>query len=415
MLFTDRFKTWTQEVRLASRGNQRFRWLLGFFFSDQKWSHLDYETAPGLSDDFQQIYGFDINQSVLGVPGVANEFPNDLVWTVYDHNEITQYSGFGQVDWDVTRRLHLSAGDRYVAAHETFSETGGGFFDLGGAGTTGTAYRQSADFTAPTPKFSATFDLTPLSTLYATIAKGFRLGGATTPNTNVSCVAGLGQLGFSNAPNTYGSDQLWSYEAGAKSLLLDRTLSLNVSGYYIDWSRIQETITIPICGGAFNYNVGNAEAYGGEVEARYRPPFARGLTIGLNAGAEHASITSTINAQTAAVGENVLFVPSWTASAILDYTVPLDRGIKGFLHADYDWTGPSNGSFQRTDPNFQDPAYSVLNASVGAQLRSGWTVSLYARNLLDNKIIIQRPVINSVTQAYTLRPATIGCNLTKTF
>lgn len=415
VIFTDRFKTWTQEVRLASKQNQRLRWQLGFFYSDQLWSHYDFETAPGFSNDFQQIYGFDINQSVLGVPGVANEFPNDLVWMVYDHNEITQYAGFGQVDFDITPRLRFSAGDRYVAARETFSEVGGGFFDLGGAGTMGAPYKQSATFTAPTPKFSLTYDLTKFATLYATIAKGFRLGGATTPNTNVSCVAGLNQLGFNNAPSTYGSDQLWSYEAGVKALLLDRTLSINAAGYYINWSRIQQTITIPICGGAFNYNVGNAEAYGGEFEARYRPHGVPGLTFGLNAGAEHATITSTINAQTAAVGENVLFVPQWSAAAIVDYYHDISSHVVGFLHGDYDWTGPSNGSFQATDPNFQDPAYSVLNLSVGAELRGGWTASLYARNLLDNKIIIQRPVINSLTEAYTLRPLTIGLNVTKKF
>ncbi len=415
VLFTDRFKTWTQEVRLASNQNQRLRWQLGFFYSDQIWSHDDYETAPGFSNNFQQIYGFDINQSVLGVPGVANEFPNDLVWMVYDHNEITQYAGFGQVDFNITPRLRVSAGDRYVAARETFSEVGGGFFDLGGAGTMGTPYKQSATFEAPTPKFSVTYDLTDLSTLYATIAKGFRLGGATTPNTNVSCVEGLNQLGFNNAPSTYGSDQLWSYEAGLKALMLNRTLSVNVAGYYIDWSRIQQTITIPICGGAFNYNVGDAEAYGGELESRYRPPGVPGLTLGLNAGGEHATITSTTNAQTAAVGENVLFVPQWSAAAILDYTHDITPRVLGFLRADYDWTGPSNGSFQQTDPNFQDPAYSVLNMSIGAELRGGWTASLYARNLLDNKIIIQRPVINSVTEAYTLRPLTIGLNVTKKF
>ena len=413
--FTDRFKTWTQEVRLSSKQNQHLRWQLGFFYSDQLWSHFDYETAPGFSQDFQQIYGFDINQSVLGVPNVANEFPNDLVWMVYDHNEITQYAGFGQVDYDITPRLRISAGDRYVAARETFSETGGGFFDLGGAGTMGAPYKQSATFTAPTPKFSLSYDVGKLTTLYATIAKGFRLGGATTPNTNISCVAGLNQLGFDNAPSTYGSDQLWSYEAGVKALLLDRTVSINAAGYYIDWSRIQQTITIPICGGAFNYNVGDAEAYGGEVEARYRPHGVPGLTFGLNTGAEHATITSTINAQTAAVGENVLFVPTWTAAAIVDYYHDLGEHVSGFVHADYDWTGPSNGSFQSTDPNFHDPAYSVLNMSVGAEIRGGWAASLYARNLLDNKIIIQRPVINSVTQAYTLRPLTIGLNLTKKF
>ncbi|TLU74587.1 TonB-dependent receptor [Lichenicoccus roseus] len=414
VLFQDHFQTITQEVRLASKADQRLRWVLGFFYSDQQWTHFDYETISDYDQEFQNIYGFNINQSVLGSPGNPGLWNNNLVWQVYDHNDITQYAGFGQIDYDLTPRLHLSAGERYVYAHETFSEVGGGFFDLGGAGTMGSPYRQSASFSAPTPKFSATYDLSVHTSVYSTIAKGFRLGGATTPNTNVSCVAGLNQLGFNNAPNTYGSDQLWSYEAGLKSLLLHNTLSINVAGYYIDWSRIQQTITIPICGGAFNYNVGNAEAYGGEIETRYRPPAIPGLTLGVNAGAEHASITSTINAQTAAVGENVLFTPTWSASAIADYYHDLSAAVTGFIKADYDWVGPSNGSFTVTDPNFHDPAYGVLNASVGVDFR-GWEASLYAQNLLDNKIIIQRPIINSVTEAYTLRPATIGVHLTKRF
>ena len=416
VIFQDHFQTVTQEVRLSSKPSRTLNWVVGFFYSDQKWTHSDYETAPGFSADFEKIYGFDIDSplSVLSSAGNPGLWNNDLVWKVYDHNRITQYAGFGQVDYSPWTRLHLSAGERYVYANETFSETGGGFFDLGGAGTNGTPYRQSATFTAPTPKFQATFDLTPHTSVYTTIAKGFRLGGATTPNTNVSCVAGLQQLGFSNAPNTYGSDQLWSYEAGAKALLLHNTLSINVAGYYIDWSRIQQTITIPICGGAFNYNVGNAAAYGGEVETRYRPPVIPGLTIGVNVGAEHATITSTINAQTAAVGENVLFTPTWSASAIVDYYHELTRNVTGFVKADYDWVGPSNGSFTSTDPNFHDPAYGVFNASVGIEL-NGWQGALYAQNLFDSKTIIQRPIINSVVQAYTLRPLTIGINLTKHF
>lgn len=207
---------------------------------------------------------------------------------------------------------------------------------------------------------------------------------------------------------------LHNYEAGAKALLLHNTLSINVAGYYIDWSRIQQTITIPICGGAFNYNVGDAVAYGGEVETRYRPRAIPGLTVGVNVGAEHASITSTINAATAAVGENVLFTPSWSAAAIVDYYHDLTSRITGFIKGDYDWVGPSNGSFVVTDPNYRDPAYSVLNASIGVEM-NGWQGALYAQNLLNNRTIIQRPIINSVTESYTLRPLTIGVQLRKQF
>ncbi len=414
VLFEDRFHTLTQELRIASNPG-RLRWVAGLFYSDQVWTHNDYEVATGFSADFKKIYGYDIDSDpVLNPTAIPNLFNNDLVWHVYDHNDITQYAAFGQIDFDILPTLHFSAGERYVYAKETFSEVGAGFFDIGGAGTTGTPYTQSATFTAPTPKFSLVYDLSANASLYATIAKGFRLGGATTPNTNVSCVAGLLQLGYTNAPNTYGSDQLWSYEAGAKALLMNNRLSVNAAGYYIDWSRIQQTITIPICGGAFNSNVGDAVAYGGEFEARFRPAAAPGLVIGLNAGAEHASITSTKNASTAAVGENVLFTPSWTASLVTNYSTDITDNVSGFIKADYDWTGPSNGSFQVTDPNYRDPAYATLNANVGVEFGS-WQAALYAKNLTDSKIILQRPVINSVVEAYTLRPLTIGLTLTKHF
>jgi outer membrane receptor protein involved in Fe transport len=35
-------------------------------------------------------------------------------------------------------------------------------------------------------------------------------------------------------------------------------------------------------------------------------------------------------------------------------------------------------------------------------------VALYAKNLLDRKTILQSPQINSVIEAYTLRPRTVG-------
>ena len=414
VLFEDRFHTLTEEFRIASKPG-RLRWVGGLFYSDQVWTHNDYENAPGFSTDFKKIYGYDIDSDPVLNPGaIPGLFNNDLVWHVYDHNDITQYAAFGQVDFDLLPNLHLSAGERYVYATETFSEVGAGFFDIGGAGTTGTPYTQSAKFSAPTPKFSITYDATSDLSIYATVAKGFRLGGATTPNTNVSCVAGLLQLGYVNAPNTYGSDQLWSYEAGAKSLLLNNTLSVNVAGYYINWSRIQQTITIPICGGAFNSNVGDAVAYGGEFESRFRPPLLPGLTLGVNAGAERAYITSTKNASTAAVGQSVLFTPNWTASLVTNYRTDITPEIEGFIKADYDWTGPSNGSFQLTDPNYRDPAYSILNLNVGINFGQ-WQAALFATNLTDNKTILQRPVINSVVESYTLRPLTVGLTVTKHF
>jgi outer membrane receptor protein involved in Fe transport len=419
--FVDTFNTETQEIRFSSRPPSEtglpLSWVAGLYYSNQSWTHRDWEPIQGFSQAFQDIYGINVNDSILAVPdvpGQPNPWNNNVIWFVSDRNDVRQYAAFGQVDFDITSRLHGSAGMRYVYARESFTESGGGFFDAGNAGTNGTPYNQNARFYAPTPKFSARYDLDDTSSIYATIAKGFRLGGATTPNDNTVCLEGFKTLGIQNAPTTYGPDHLWSYEAGTKALLANRTLSVNADGYYIDWQQIQQTITIPICGGAFNTNAGNAQAYGGELEVRYKPPVLPGLTVGVNGGAEHAVITSTVNASTAAVGEKILNTPDWTLTALADYDFEISDKLSGFVRTDYDWVGRSHGSFLQTDPNFSNKQYGVLNASVGIDTGS-MQVALYAKNLANDQTIIQRPQINSVIEAYTVRPLTIGLTVSKQF
>jgi outer membrane receptor protein involved in Fe transport len=439
VLFKDRFNTWTQEFRLSSPVEQtRIKWVAGVFLADQEYSHLDYETAPGYSAAFQSIYGYNINNdpvlnpSINNPPYLPNFWANDLVWTVFDHNNTTQYAAFAQVDFSITDALHIGIGDRYVKAQESFTESGGGFFDFGGGGT-GTCnitppatscvptpptgpYTQSTDFSTSTPKVTVTYDVTSLSSLYATAGKGFRLGGATTPNTNAACIAGLKELGYSNVPTSYGPDSLWSYEFGSKSLAFEKTLSINADVYLIDWKSIQQSIVIPICGGQFNTNVGDARAVGGEIEARYKPPVLSGLVLGLNLGAEHAYITSTVNATAFAVGDHVLYTPEYTATVLADYSWHLTDAVGAFVRGDYEYTGKSYGAFspQANQPFYIDPSYSVVNLNAGIT----WgkvELSAFAKNLTDNQTILQSPQINGVTEGYTLRPRTIGLSLQAKF
>jgi iron complex outermembrane receptor protein len=424
--FTDSFNTWTQELRLQSPDDKaRVRWVAGGFIDDQQWEHLDYENAPGFSAAFQNIYGYSIDADPVLNPSIgtpyynSNFWANDLVWMVHDHNDVKQYALFGQVDADILSNLHLGVGERYVWAEEKFDEIGGGFFDFGGGGTTGTPYSSSARFATSTPKATLALDLSDDTSLYASAGKGFRLGGATTPNTNALCVEGLAQLGIYSAPTSYGPDQLWSYEFGTKNVLFDKTLSVNADLYYITWKNIQQTITIPICGGAFNANVGDAAAVGGELEVRYKPTFVHGLTLSANAGGEHAYITASANTVTAQVGQDVLYTPDITANVTANYTVILTGTTSGFVVADYEYTGKSYGSFivstpAAPNPAYIDPAYSVVNLNIGVNV-GAFEVSLFAKNLLNNDTILQSPEVNGVTMGYTLRPRTVGVALQAKF
>ena len=373
-----------------------------------------------MSSTFESIYGYNINSDPVLNPTLGTATPNpnfwtrDVVWQVFDHNDTQQAAVFGQVDIDVLPTLHLGIGDRYVWATETFSETGFGFFEFGNAGTNGSIYAQKATFSTSTPKFTLTYDINSQSTVYVSAGKGFRLGGATTPNTNVACVQGLAQLGDASAPMTYGPDHLWSYEFGTKALLFQKTLSVNADVYYIDWTAIQQSIVIPICGGQFNANVGDAKAFGAELEVRYKPPVVPGLVLTANLGGEHAYITSTINAATAAVGQDVLYTPDFTAAVLADYGWQITSNLNGFVRGDYEYTGKSYGSFQVSSPQYINPSYDVVNLNAGVGF-GRYEVSLYAKNLFDDRTILQSPQINSVIQGYTLRPQTVGVSFQAKF
>lgn len=433
VLFDDHFNTWSQEIRLASPvGSGRLKWVAGLFLTDQQWEHLDYETVSGYGAAFQQIYGYSIENDPLLNPtfGTANYNPsfwaNDLVWVVHDHNDVKQYAVFGQVDIDVTPRLHIGLGERYVRARERFTEVGAGYYDFGNAGVApngdfGTPYVQSASFSSNTPKATVVFNASADTSIYASAGKGFRLGGATTPNYNILCEQGAKLLGYADGilPTTYQPDSLWSYELGAKTLTLNRTLSVNLDGYYIRWSNLQQSVVIPVCGGSFNSNVGDAVALGGELEIRYRPTFLPGLQLSVNVGAEHAYITSAAPSAPAKDGQNVLYTPEYTATVVANYTHRLSDSVQGFVRGDFEQTGKSYGSFlvptpDAPNPSYINPAYHVVNAALGVSF-DRYEVSVFAKNLLNDKTILQSPTVNTVTMGYTLRPLTAGIALQARF
>ena len=57
---------------------------------------------------------------------------------------------------------------------------------------------------------------------------------------------------------------------------------------------------------------------------------------------------------------------------------------------------------------------SAVNLSTGVNV-GRYQLSLFVKNLLDNKTILQAPTVNSVTMGYTLRPLTVGLSLQAKF
>jgi len=146
----------------------------------------------------------------------------------------------------------------------------------------------------------------------------------------------------------------------------------------------------------------------------------RHLLFSANVSAESATITKSINPVTVPVGSNLIDVPQATFDVELSYNRPITDAIKLSALINYDWTGNSNGSYQRftntvalgspLNLNFNNPSYGVMNASLMLSMKR-YQVSLYAKNLLDDKTIIQSPEINTVYEGYTVHPRVLGLSV----
>ena len=94
-----------------------------------------------------------------------------------------------------------------------------------------------------------------------------------------------------DAPTTYGSDTVWSYETGAKLRLFENRLQVNGSAYRIDWQNVQLNVSIPGCGPTFIQNAGTARSQGFDMQAAGR--LFAGLTANVNVGYDNAHYTQT--------------------------------------------------------------------------------------------------------------------------
>lgn len=405
----------SQEVRLSSQNasiaGMPMTWTAGFYFSNQHQTHLDDEYIPGMGAAFLKNYGYTIDSAVSPVgptnyPGVS--FANDSIYYGHVYPDERQLAPFGEVGLQITSDLKATLGLRYVAAKSTYSVSSGGFYSFG----LPVYYTDEEHFSATTPKFSLDYAINDSSNVYATVAKGFRLGGPTGPDpANVpggTCDGDYATLGITAPPTKYQSDSLWSYELGSKGRYAGNRVSVNAAVYAIDWTNIQQTINLPTCGFGFTTNVGDAKIYGSELELRVLA--TRSLTLALNAGTTHAYISSVtgLGSGIVYVGESILNVPKYSITPSVDYDHPLNDSTSVFIRADFPYTGRSRAYFDSSglDQLFS-PGYGIVNLNVGAT-HDKLTLGLYAKNLLNWKGIIQYPSVNSVPEGYTVRPMTIG-------
>jgi outer membrane receptor protein involved in Fe transport len=388
----------TEELRISSKAYDPqaglpIAWIAGVYFSDAKFVGTSAQYIPGFNQTFLGVYGVPPEEAL----GAAT--PNDLFYQFVNNLDDREFAVFGELSYYPTPRLKLTAGARELYGRDSATNTSSGFF----ASTPYSSGKLTA--TAFTPKVSVSYDITDTVTAYGTVGKGFRLGGINSPVPALQCQGDLNAFGLSEAPESYRSDTVWNYELGTKGVYFDNTTMVNASLYDIEWNQIQLDVPLPTCGFDFIDNLGHARSYGGELEVVQK--VSQGLTARLAGEYNHARFTENIEGLGIDTGDIVPGTPKWSLNLGASYEHRFTAAVSGFAHADWQYIGGSHGTFVPTNPDYLRPSYTLLGGSLGITA-GAWEFSLYAKNILDDRKIIQSPADNFVAEGYTPVPRIIG-------
>jgi outer membrane receptor protein involved in Fe transport len=402
------------ELRLQSKdydaSRSPFTWVAGFYSAKTKTEVFDNEPVFGINAAFAAA-GKDINDPAELVDTFPGAFAGDSSYYSARHYNDKQNSAFGELSYHVNPELTGTFGLRVLKASQHFTREGDFYY----AGGPSSAVIDSS-FNAVTPRFAVNWDMDPGTSLFANVAKGFRLGGANRPIPPSALVLqDIKDIGLSGSPPaSFEPDTIWSYEVGSKSRLLDNRLSLNVSAFYTKWKNIQQDVTLPASGYDFETNVGRATTYGLEFEAKLRA--SDSLTLDAALGLVHATFAEDTPAlgtdpDTGELhvrkGDRIQGAPNYNLAIGFEYRFrPMTQG-DAFIRASGKWTGASRGSLIKGDPDYDRPAYFTADASVGMTF-DHWELTLFGKNLTNVKKQIQHPSVQGVSEAYYLRPRTLG-------
>ena len=400
--FQDDQRNFYQEVRLESKDkNARFVWTGGLFYS-----HLSENVPENIIDPTlnQEVINHTGGNDSICIPGdPVFQCPGGLIFTGPLQKIVDkQIAVFGETTFSFTDTLKATAGLRLSKIDYTGSDNSTGPFQA-----TAIVASVSGSDRAATPKAVLTWQPDHDNMVYASASKGFRPGGPNFP-VGAICDPNLVSLGVKQVPNQYSSDNLWSYEIGAKNGFFDHKLEVDSSLYYIKWNAIQQFIYLSACGEDFTANLGAAKSEGGDIQVLYRP--ITDLTLAFSAAYTDARLTKTSCTGTlvfdaaadacsqagvaparpiASNGDALLGAP-WSFTSSAEYHFPGWGERVPYLRIDYTYStaqsallpqhDPNNAVFDNTLPGLVD--ISNLSARAGVRF-SGWDLSLYGNNLTN--------------------------------
>jgi len=430
-------ENFTQEIRLQSNDpSSALNWTTGLFFGINHQDYLEQIHDPLLNElttaatgqgYLNFFYYSDANGNPVGVP-YDSRFPNDSYF-LQTFSTDKQLAWFGEGTYSFTDQWKATVGLRFSKTEFYFNTlTGGPQLFLPPQSNAGDKKENSF-----TPKVNLSYQYDPHDLYYFTYAKGFRPGGANNPVPQAACGTDFANFNITQAPATYNSDSVDSFEVGAKNNF-DNRIKISSSIYYIRWNNIQQTVVPPICQISFIDNLGQAVAKGADIQADFA--VTDSFSVELAAGYTDARYTKDSRltpAETTPIvaSGDAITGQSGQPSAPVTLTVGFEYRFSALSHDSYvriddEYEGRAKWPSPQQDSTTQqyDSANYTLSSTNFASARLGtnvgdWQVAAFVDNLTDTHVITNYEwSIDSGTGAsrlqreFTYRPRTFGLTFT---
>ncbi|WP_129782249.1 TonB-dependent receptor domain-containing protein [Peristeroidobacter soli] len=376
----------TIEARLSSKDGGLLKWVFGAMYSDTESKVATLSIAPGGAAALAARYNPALLQGDMFNRGYS--FRNGYEKALFGEASLT----FAQ-DWTLTLGGRLFD-TRYALRLERY----------GIQAPTGPLFipeREAMD-DGFVPKISLAYRPTSDHTIYALASKGFRFGN---PNT----VADL--PGF-DTPSSWESDELWNYELGSHSVLMDGMFQLDASVFYIDWKDIQVRLVRPD-NLTYGTNAGTARSRGVELAAAIRPIDPMTLTTNVTYLDSELTQTVTIASPPLLDGTQLPGASEWQISNTLTYN--FDTVLSPSVILSHRYLSDAPETLQQ--PYVRVAGYNQFDVRTNFDL-GRLDLGLFVTNLTDRRAVSFGYGISATGSGrneFITRPRTFGITLNWNF
>ena len=397
-------KKFTQEVRLVSPKSDFFDFVVGGYYTHER-TDLDQEYLP-----------FNLTTRAF-IPTAATFGPFTFSRFVYANIDAKyrELAAYANGTFHFGPRFDLTLGGRYSDNKQSSSQQ---VVQLGNGSPVNGRSNEDVFTWSVAPRF----EITDRAAIYGRVAKGYRPGG---PN---FVPPGAG----ATFPTEFNSDSLISYEAGLKAETADRSFSIDLAGFYVDWKNILILSSAVVAGTpvGINGNGRRARTYGAEATATLHP--ARGFEVSANMAYTRANlrddtvVAGGLNLAGGLAGDDLPFVPRWSGTVSADYRWDVGS-VSAFLGGDVHLQDDQKAGFSAAyravyGRQINLDGYATVNLRAGADI-GAFTIQVYARNVTDSQGLINAsgfPLVvptviggtgTNLISATSVRPRTLGATV----